>query len=88
MVGLLMGGMVWDTVVADEMYVGRLVWDGNYLIDLNYSYSHSGKLPQYLNSLAFLPSYFHKVIRNTGNPLVQMDIWSWSTEIAANVQLV
>ncbi|KIJ38342.1 hypothetical protein M422DRAFT_176768, partial [Sphaerobolus stellatus SS14] len=88
-VGLLRAGdVVWDTAVADEMNAGRLVWDGNYLIDLDYSYSHSGELPRYLNSLAFPPSYFHKVIRSTGNPLVQIDVSPWSTEIAANVQLV
>ncbi|KIJ38370.1 hypothetical protein M422DRAFT_176820 [Sphaerobolus stellatus SS14] len=82
------GDAVWDTAVADEMNAGRLVWDGNCLIDLDYSYSHSGELPRYLNSFAFPPSYFHKVIRSTGNPLDQMDISPWSTDIAANVQLL
>ncbi|GJJ07489.1 hypothetical protein Clacol_001691 [Clathrus columnatus] len=82
------GDVVWDTAVAEEMNAGRLVWDGSYLIDLDYSYSLVGELPRYLHSLSFPPSYFHKVIRTNGNPLCQIDISTWGAEIINNVQLV
>ncbi|KAF8577831.1 hypothetical protein K439DRAFT_1363739 [Ramaria rubella] len=82
------GDVVWDAAVMDEMNAGRLLWDGNYLIDLDYNYSPIGELPRYLHSLAFPPSYFHKVIRATGNPLCQIDITPWGTEIANGVRLL
>ncbi|KAJ6598451.1 hypothetical protein DFH09DRAFT_903664 [Mycena vulgaris] len=90
--GLLrMGDVVWDIAVGDEGNVGRLVWDGSYLIDLDYKYSTVGDLPQYLPTLAFPPSYFHRVIRTgpaSTNPVVHVDISPWGQEIAANLQLL
>lgn len=85
------GDVVWDIAVGDEGNVGRLVWDGAYLIDLDYSYSTVGDLPKYLPTLAFPPSYFHRVIRTgpgAGNPLTRLDIAPWGPEIAANLQLL
>ncbi|KAJ7267411.1 hypothetical protein C8J57DRAFT_1435985 [Mycena rebaudengoi] len=86
-----MGDVVWDIGVGDEGNVGRLVWDGSYLIDLDYKYSAVGDLPQYLPTLAFPPSYFHRVIRTgpaSTNPVVHVDISPWGQEIAANLQLL
>ncbi|KAA1472720.1 hypothetical protein DENSPDRAFT_778551 [Dentipellis sp. KUC8613] len=85
------GDVVWDTAVGDEGNVGRLVWDGRYLIDLDYTYSQTGDLPGYLPNLAFPPSYFHRVIRTAGehkNPVVHIDVTPWGEEIAANLQLL
>ncbi|KAJ7220559.1 hypothetical protein GGX14DRAFT_675153 [Mycena pura] len=90
--GLLrVGDVVWDIAVGDEGNIGRLVWDGSYLIDLDYKYSSVGDLPQYLPTLAFPPSYFHRVIRTgptSSNPVVHVDISPWGQEIAANLQLL
>ncbi|KAF7303801.1 hypothetical protein MIND_00609800 [Mycena indigotica] len=90
--GLLRAGdVVWDIAVGDEGNVGRLVWDGSYLIDLDYKYSTVGDLPQYLPTLAFPPSYFHRVIRtgaDASNPIAHVDIAPWGQEIAANLQLL
>ncbi|KAJ7054101.1 hypothetical protein C8F01DRAFT_1163924 [Mycena amicta] len=90
--GLLRAGdVVWDIAVGDEGNIGRLVWDGSYLIDLDYKYSAVGDLPQYLPTLAFPPSYFHRVIRtgvNSSNPVAHIDISPWGQEIAANLQLL
>ncbi|KAJ7088630.1 hypothetical protein C8R44DRAFT_442988 [Mycena epipterygia] len=90
--GLLrLGDVVWDVAVGDEGNIGRLVWDGSYLIDLDYKYSSVGDLPQYLPTLAFPPSYFHRVIRTgpaSTNPVVHVDISPWGQEIAANLQLL
>ncbi|KAJ7176688.1 hypothetical protein C8R46DRAFT_889987 [Mycena filopes] len=88
---LRIGDVVWDLAVGDEGNVGRLVWDGSYLIDLDYKYSTVGDLPQYLPTLAFPPSYFHRVIRTgpaSTNPVVHVDISPWGQEIAANLQLL
>ncbi|KAF7324715.1 hypothetical protein MKEN_00513100 [Mycena kentingensis (nom. inval.)] len=85
------GDVVWDIAVGDEGNVGRLVWDGSYLIDLDYKYSPVGDLPQYLPTLAFPPSYFHRVIRtgaNSSNPVAHIDVSPWGLEIAANLQLL
>ncbi|KAJ7678135.1 hypothetical protein DFH06DRAFT_976080 [Mycena polygramma] len=91
-IGLLrIGDVVWDVAVGDEGNVGRLVWDGSYLIDLDYKYSSVGDLPQYLPTLAFPPSYFHRVIRTgpaSTNPVIHVDISPWGQEIAANLQLL
>ncbi|KAI0674226.1 hypothetical protein C8Q78DRAFT_967324 [Trametes maxima] len=84
------GDVVWDTAVGDEGNMGRMVWDGGYLIDLDYSYSRSGDLPKYLPTLAFPPSYFHRVVRTmgSGNPICHIDVAPWGEEIAANLQLI
>jgi len=82
------GDTVWDVAVGDEGNTGRMVWDGNFLLDLDYAYSPSGDLPRYLPSLAFAPSYFHKVIRIGGNPLIYIDLNPWAEEIAMNLQLL
>ncbi|KAG5644436.1 hypothetical protein DXG03_008531 [Asterophora parasitica] len=90
--GLLrMGDVVWDVAVGDEGNVGRLIWDGSYLIDLDYTYSPLGDLPKYMPTLAFPPSYFHRVIctgPNSSNPIVHIDLRPWGEEIAANLQLL
>ncbi|KAF8960759.1 hypothetical protein BDZ97DRAFT_1905766 [Flammula alnicola] len=83
--------VVWDVAVGDEGNVGRLVWDGSYLLDLDYTYSTIGDLPKYLPTLTFPPSYFHRVIRtgaNATNPIVHIDISPWGEEIALNLQLL
>ncbi|KAI0031884.1 hypothetical protein K488DRAFT_86387 [Vararia minispora EC-137] len=84
------GDVVWDTAVGDEGNAGRLIWDGRYLIDLDYTYSLMGDIPRYLPSLAFPPSYFHRVVRIAGdkNPVVHLDVAFWASEIAANLQLL
>jgi len=108
------GDVVWDTAVSDEACfgnVGRLVWDGNYLIvsdsterlqfvcgyvtdgirshkDLDYTFSNAGEVPPYLHSFSFPPSYFHRVLRSAGNPIVQLDIRPWGREVAMNLHLV
>ncbi|KIO11865.1 hypothetical protein M404DRAFT_72833, partial [Pisolithus tinctorius Marx 270] len=90
------GDVVWDIALGDERNIGRMVWDGNYLVDLDYKYSSLGELSPYFHSLAFPPSYFHRVIRtgeSTGDnqqasPIVYVDISPWGQEIAQNLQLL
>ncbi|KAH8826914.1 hypothetical protein DL96DRAFT_1465286 [Flagelloscypha sp. PMI_526] len=90
--GLLRAGdIVWDVAVGDEGNVGRLIWDGSYLIDLDYTYNNVGDLPKYMPTLAFPPSYFHKVIRtssSSANPIIHIDISPWGEEIANRLQLL
>ncbi|KAG8900567.1 hypothetical protein FRB99_005979, partial [Tulasnella sp. 403] len=87
--GLLkIGDVVHDLAAGDEANTGRLIWDGNYLIDLDYSYSPLGEIPKYVDSLAFPPSYFHKIVRTTGNPIVHMDLSPFSADIAKTLQLL
>ncbi|TFK23848.1 hypothetical protein FA15DRAFT_681011 [Coprinopsis marcescibilis] len=86
-----MGDVIWDIAAGDEGNVGRLVYDGKYLIDLDYTYNPIGDLPKYIHTLAFPPSYFHRVIRTgpvTSNPVAHIDISPWGEEIAANLQLL
>ncbi|KAI0254555.1 hypothetical protein BJV78DRAFT_1185167 [Lactifluus subvellereus] len=87
---LRVGDVVWDTALGDEGNVGRLVWDGRYLIDLDYTYSQIGDVPSSLPALAFPPSYFHRVIRVAGdrNPICHLDIRFWGEEIITNLQLL
>lgn len=82
------GDTVWDIAVGDEGNAGRMIWDGHFLLDLDYAYSTSGDLPRYLPALSFAPSYFHKVLRISGNPVIRIDLNPWSEEIAMNLQLL
>ena len=43
-----------------------------------------------LPTLAFPPSYFHRVVRTMGggNPICHIDIAPWGEEIATNLQLL
>jgi hypothetical protein len=58
--------------------------------DLDYTYSKVGDPPKYLPTLAFPPSYFHRVIRTmgTGNPVVRIDLSPWASDIKANLQVL
>lgn len=55
-----------------------------------------GELASYFHSLAFSPSYFHRVIRTgvhaamnpDGNPIVYIDVRPWGKELATNLQLL
>ncbi|KAG8791372.1 hypothetical protein FRC16_000437 [Serendipita sp. 398] len=88
---LKVGDVVWDSAVSDEAgfgNAGKLVWDGNYLIDLDYTFSTTGDIPPYLHSLSFPPAYFHRVLRSTGNPIMQLDLRPWGREVASNLQLI
>jgi hypothetical protein len=67
----------------------ELVWSNSqnslFLQDLDYKYSSVGDLPQYLPTLAFPPSYFHRVIRTgpaSTNPVVHIDLAPWRQEFA------
>ena len=67
-----------------------------FIQDLDYKYSRMGELSPYFHSLAFSPSYFHRVIRTgvnaamypDGNPIVYLDISPWGKELATNLQLL
>lgn len=48
----------------------------------------TGELPGYIHTMSFPPSYFHRVIRTPGNPIVHIDISPWGEEIAGNLQLL
>ncbi|KAG9042171.1 hypothetical protein FS837_011191 [Tulasnella sp. UAMH 9824] len=85
---LKVGDVVHDLAAGDEANTGRLIWDGNYLIDLDYSYSPLGEIPKYIDSLAFPPSYFHKIVRSTGNPIVYLDLAPFAADIATHLQLL
>ncbi|KAF8686527.1 hypothetical protein RHS04_00176 [Rhizoctonia solani] len=85
---LRIGDVIWDAAVGDEGNAGRMVWDGNYLVDLDYTYSTTGELPKYIHSLAFSPSYWHKIIRTSNSPLCHIDLTPYAAEIARNIQLV
>ncbi|KAG8689214.1 hypothetical protein FRC09_012513, partial [Ceratobasidium sp. 395] len=85
---LRVGDVIWDAAVGDEGNAGRMVWDGNYLVDLDYTYSTTGELPKYIQSFAFSPSYWHKIIRTSNSPLCHIDLAPYAAEIAQNLQLV
>ena len=73
---------------------GWLTWTP--LQDLDYKYSRLGELSPYFHSLAFSPSYFHRVIRigasaghnPQANPIVYVDVSPWGKEISENLQLL
>ncbi len=66
-----------------------LYWESDlFSQDLDYTYSMTGELPGYIHTMSFPPSYFHRVIRTPGNPIVHIDISPWGEEIAANLQLL
>ncbi|KAG8883941.1 hypothetical protein FRB97_005615 [Tulasnella sp. 331] len=88
-VGLLrVGDVVHDLAAGDEANTGRLIWDGNYLIDLDYSYNPIGEIPRHIDSLAFPPAYFHKIVRNAGNPIVYIDLRPFAGDIADHLSLL
>lgn len=56
--------------------------------DLDYTYSLAGEIPPYIDSLCFPPSYWHKILRINGDPIVHIDIQPYAQEIAANLALL
>ncbi|KAE9391533.1 hypothetical protein BT96DRAFT_831917 [Gymnopus androsaceus JB14] len=90
-----LGDVVWDLAVGDHGNAGKLIWDGSYLIDLDYTYSPIGDIPKYIPGFAFPPSYFHRIIRSStmtpsqsDDPIIRLDLTPWGAEIISNVKLV
>ncbi|KAF9269776.1 hypothetical protein L218DRAFT_993768 [Marasmius fiardii PR-910] len=87
-----LGDVIWDIALGDEKgNSGRLIWDGCYLLDLDYSYSSCGDIPRHVPSLALPPSYFHGIIQRgplNMDPVIRMDVSPWGEEIARNLQLM
>ncbi|QRW20854.1 F-box-like protein [Rhizoctonia solani] len=86
---LRIGDVIWDAAVG-EGNAGRMVWgmEITWWYDLDYTYSTTGELPKYIHSLAFSPSYWHKIIRTSNSPLCHIDLTPYAAEIARNIQLV
>ncbi|KAG7095270.1 hypothetical protein E1B28_006043 [Marasmius oreades] len=87
-----LGDVIWDIALGDEKgNLGKLIWDGCYLLDLDYTYSSTGDIPRHIPSLAIPPSYFHGIIQRgplNMDPIVRMDVSPWGEEIARNLQLM
>ncbi|KAG7441512.1 uncharacterized protein BT62DRAFT_923288 [Guyanagaster necrorhizus] len=72
--GLLRAGdVVWDVAVGDEANLGRMVWDGRYLIDLDYTYSLTVRGGNNGSG---------------GGPVIRVDLRPWGEEIRGNMQLL
>lgn len=56
--------------------------------DLDYSYNPIGELPRHIDSLAYPPAYFHKIVRNVGNPIVHIDLRPFAVDIADHLSLL
>ncbi|PCH38549.1 hypothetical protein WOLCODRAFT_149488 [Wolfiporia cocos MD-104 SS10] len=71
---------VGDVAVGNEGNMGRMVWDGGYLlvnvVDLDYSWSCIGDTPPYFPALTFPPSYLHRIVHTASsrNLIVHIDI--------------
>ncbi|KAG8940649.1 hypothetical protein FRC03_005222, partial [Tulasnella sp. 419] len=85
---LEVGDIVWDVAAGQGYNTGRMIWDGNYLIDLDYTYSLTGDVPENIDSLAFSPSYWWKVVQLIGNPVCYIDLAPFAVDIASNLQLL
>ncbi|KAJ3547093.1 hypothetical protein NM688_g5436 [Phlebia brevispora] len=81
------GDVVWDVAAGDEGECGEVALLHQ---DLDYTYSRVGDPPRYLPSLAFPPSYFHRIIRTmgSGNPIVRVDVSPWGEEVLSNIRLL
>ncbi|KAG8938125.1 hypothetical protein FRC03_007627, partial [Tulasnella sp. 419] len=85
---LEVGDIVWDVAAGQEYNTGRMIWDGNYLVDLDYTYSLTGDVPENIDSLAFSPSYWWKVVQLGGNPVCYINLAPFAVDIANNLQLL
>lgn len=56
--------------------------------DLDYSYNPLGEVPKQIDSIAYPPAYFHKIVRNGGNPLVHIDLRPFAADIANGLTLL
>ena len=53
---------------------GYLLFDGYYLVDLDFQFSVHGEIPSFIDAFKFPPSYWHKVVKAGGNPLLYLDL--------------
>jgi len=54
--------------------LGYLLFDGYYLVDLDFQFSVVGEIPSFIDAFKFPPSYWHKVVKAAGNPLLYLDL--------------
>ncbi|KAK0531995.1 hypothetical protein OC834_002757 [Tilletia horrida] len=83
------GDVVWDCALGEEGNMGRLIFDGQFLRDLSFTFDPIGHLPSWLNILSFSPAHFHGRIRSsTGAPVVFIDMTPFREQIGATLHLV
>ncbi|KAL7416190.1 hypothetical protein BDY24DRAFT_337459, partial [Mrakia frigida] len=83
------GDCVWNTAVNEEGNAGYLLFDGYYLVDLDFQFSVLGEIPSFINAFQFPPSYWHKVVKSAGNPLLYLDLSGpMGVEIKKNTKLI
>ncbi|CAD6931560.1 unnamed protein product [Tilletia controversa] len=82
------GDVVWDCALPDECNLGRLIFDGQFLRDLSFTFDPVGHLPSWLNMFSFSPAHFHGRIRSsTNSPVVFIDMTPFREQVAATLHL-
>ncbi|KAE8250701.1 hypothetical protein A4X13_0g4475 [Tilletia indica] len=83
------GDVVWDCALPDEGNLGRLIFDGQFLRDLSFTFDPIGHLPSWLNVFSFSPAHFHGRIRSsTNSPVMFMDMTPFREQVASTLHLV
>lgn len=68
--------------------IGRLIFDGRYLRDFDFTYDRLGHIPSYLDSLAFSPAYFHNCVHSTApNAVVHLCLRAFARDVRDSLQL-
>ncbi|KAM0750219.1 hypothetical protein T439DRAFT_326168 [Meredithblackwellia eburnea MCA 4105] len=82
------GDIVYNMAVGDFGNEGKLISDGKYLRDFQFTYDLVGHLPPWLNTLLLPPSYYHNVVASSSsNPVFYMSLSPFAGPISEKVAL-
>lgn len=82
------GDLVHNVAVGDFANDGKLISDGKYLRDLDFTYDVVGHCPHWLDMLSFSPSYFHNLIASSSaNPVFFLSLHPFAGQIRESLLL-
>ena len=83
------GDMALNLAKVDQYNDGRYIFNGEGFVPLASKHDPIGHLPSFLNLLLYPPTYYHGVVRYSGNsPVLYLDLLPWRAEIVHSMQLV
>ncbi|WAQ91972.1 hypothetical protein PtA15_15A365 [Puccinia triticina] len=83
------GDIFWNAALGSSDNVGRLIYDGQHLQELQDLWDPVGHLPDWLNMFLFPPSFYHHTIKSSNlNPIFYLDLTDFKEQLISSLSLV
>ncbi|KAI8450298.1 hypothetical protein BY996DRAFT_4229232 [Phakopsora pachyrhizi] len=82
------GDVCWNTAIGSRENLGKVIYDGQVLRELQQLWDPTGHLPNWLNMLKFSPSFYHNVIKSSNStPVFYLDLTDFKDQVQETLNL-